>query len=400
MGNPSHIDVAVIGAGPYGLSLGAHLGARGMRYRIFGHAMETWRTSMPQGMYLKSEGSGSNLSDPSGKHTLKYFCTLTGDDYRDWGLPIPIGLFIRYGEWFQKQLVPALEQKNVLNCSRVPEGFELQVEGGEAVTARSVVVSTGYRHSARVPEELAGLPQELVSHSSAHQSFESFKGKEVIVVGAGQSALESAALLREAGASPSLLVRRDSVEWGGPPEVDRTLYRRVRYPRTALGDGLRSLFFTHPSLPFYYLPRDVRRKQVDTFLGPFGAWWLRERVVDRMPIQLASTLHRASVQAGRVVLQVERGAQREELRADHVIAATGYHVGTASFPFLSSDMRQDVRWDDGSPILSKYFESSVPGLHFVGLASAYRFGPVMRFVAGAQITAPRLSAFLARRHKP
>ena len=63
------VDVAIIGAGPYGLSLAAHLSAAGLSYRHFGVPMRLWRGAMPKGMYLKSQGFASNLSDPEGTHT-------------------------------------------------------------------------------------------------------------------------------------------------------------------------------------------------------------------------------------------------------------------------------------------------------------------------------------------
>jgi hypothetical protein len=397
MGEPDHTDVAVIGAGPYGLSLAAHLSARGVRFRIFGRAMQTWRANMPEGMYLKSPGRGSNLAEPAGKHTLETFCALNGEEYRDWDLPVPVDVFARYGEWFQRSLVPMLESQDVLTCHREWSGFRLRLEGGDAVVAKSVVVSNGYRHSARVPDELLSLPPRLMSHSSAHHSFEQFKGKSVIVVGAGQSALESATLLKESGASPLLVARCEALEWNRFPTPPRTTYEKLRHPRKAIGTGLRYAFYEHPFLPFYYLPSSIRQQHVDTVLGPCGAWWLRERF-DQIPVKLGWTLRGARPTSGEVALQLERSGETAELRADHVIAATGYRVSPASFPFLSRGIQEALRWEDGWPALSRRFESTARGLHFIGFASARYFGPVMRFVAGAHATAPRLADHLTGRH--
>jgi hypothetical protein len=394
---PGLIDVVVLGAGPYGLSIGAHLAARGAAFRMFGQVMQSWRTNMPQGMYLKSPGRASNLSDPLAEHTLAQFCKSTGSAYSDWEHPVSRELFIRYGDWFQKSLIPEIDPRQILSCEAASDGFLLQLEGGETIGAKAVVVSSGYMTSPRMPQELEGLHADLVSHSSAHSSFAQFRDKDVIVIGAGQSALETAALLLESGARPSL-VARSGIVWGGPEKADRTLYERLRYPRTALSFGWRFVFYEHGWAPFYYLPASLRRKHVETALGPLGAWWLRERVVDRMPILLGWTLGEARTRSDRVVLGLQRSDQTLELQADHVIAATGYRVRPASFPFLSAGLRQAIRWQHGSPLLSRYFESSVPGLHFTGLASAYSFGPVMRFVAGAHVTAARLGWRLAIRH--
>src|SRR6266540_4232812 len=73
--------VCIIGAGPYGVSIAAHLRSIGIDFRIFGISMHRWRAQMPIGMFLKSEGRGSSLSDPTGHHTLARYCTEEGLQY-------------------------------------------------------------------------------------------------------------------------------------------------------------------------------------------------------------------------------------------------------------------------------------------------------------------------------
>jgi hypothetical protein len=391
-------DVAIVGAGPYGLSVAAHLAARGVRYRIFGEAMHSWRTNMPKGMYLKSPGRASNLSDPSGEHTLERYCKVAGREYSDWQRPISGELFGRYGEWFQKSLIPDLDPRDVISCEEAPEGFRLGIDGGETLAAKSVVVSSGYIAGARIPEQLMGLPPSLVSHSSQHFTFERFRGKSVIVIGAGQSALETAALLREAGARPTVVARRSEVLWGSPEE-EQTLFQKLRWPRTGLSSGWRFVFFEHPALPFHHLPPSMRKQAVETTLGPLGAWWLRDRVVGRVPLLLGWRVREARDESDGVTLRLESDLETMDLSANHVIAATGYRVSPSSFPFLSVGLKHAIQWEFGSPVLSKFFESTAPGLHFTGLASAYSFGPAMRFVAGAPITVRRLCGHLAARHR-
>jgi hypothetical protein len=89
-------------------------------------------------------------------------------------------------------------------------------------------------------------------------------------------------------------------------------------------------------------------------------------------------------------LRAADGSERE-IVADHVIAATGYKVDMESLAFLNSDIRSKVKCISGMPVLSSSFESSVPGLYFVGLAAANSFGPVMRFAFGAGFAARRLT---------
>ena len=75
------LEIAIIGAGPYGLSLGAHLRRLGVPYRIFGRPMDSWRAHMPKGMMLKSDGFASNIYDPDGGFTLEKFCAQRGIEY-------------------------------------------------------------------------------------------------------------------------------------------------------------------------------------------------------------------------------------------------------------------------------------------------------------------------------
>lgn len=56
---------------------------------------------------------------------------------------------------------------------------------------------------------------------------------------------------------------------------------------------------------------------------------------------------------------------------------------------------QRITVSEGSPVLSRHFESSVAGLYFVGLAAADSFGPMLRFAYGAKYTARRLARHLA-----
>ena len=107
---PQPIPVTIIGAGPYGLSIAAHLRALGVPFRILGKAMESWSVRMPRGMLLKSEGFASSLRDPDG-YTLKSFCEGRSLPYGDIGFPIPVEMMVDYGRAFQERLVPNLEEK-------------------------------------------------------------------------------------------------------------------------------------------------------------------------------------------------------------------------------------------------------------------------------------------------
>src|SRR5262249_20678212 len=271
--------------------------------------------------------------------------------------------------------------------------FELQLASGETLRARKVVVATGVSHAAFVPTELAQLPPELLSHSSCHRDLSGFKGRNVTVIGGGQSALETAALLHEVGAEVRLVARRSSLVWNELPAPGRrSLYDRMRRPMSELGPGLGPWLYSNAPLLFRMLPRDVRIARVKTALGPAGAWWLKDRVLGRVPITLGYSLRGAEAAGGGALVRLPAcDGERRKITTDHVIAATGYRFTLRALPFLSERLLGELRSVQQTPVLSANFESSVAGLYFTGLASANQFGPAMRFLHGAGVSAPRLA---------
>ncbi len=234
-----HSDVVIIGAGPYGLSIAAHLKAYGVDFRIFGHPMHTWRTHMPKGMHLKSEGFASSLSDPGSTFTLEAFCKEKSIPYSHTGLPVPLEVFSSYGIEFQKRFVPDLEQKQVESVSRTPDGFRVQLESGSVVNSRRVVVASGLAKCEYIPQNLAGLPDQFLTHSSRHHELGEFRGRKVAIIGAGASALDLAALLHEAGARVEVIARRAKIRFHDPPDGTKpSLMKRLRNPVTGIGPRL------------------------------------------------------------------------------------------------------------------------------------------------------------------
>lgn len=394
----SKCEVVIIGAGPYGLSIAAHLKACGIEFRIFGSPMHTWLTQMPKGMRLKSEGFASSLYDPNSTFTLEDYCKEHGVPYADVGLPVPLETFAAYGLEFQKRFVPELENKLVVSVRRSSSGFEVGLEDREVVTARKLVIAVGISHFAYVPPILSALPEEFVSHSSRHSSLDHFKGREVTVVGAGASALDLAALLHEAAAAVQLVARKPIIRFHDPPEKGpATFWTRFRNPITGIGPGWKLYFYTNAPLVFHYLPQRFRFEAVRRTLGPAPGWFIKDQVVGKVPFNLGLNITEAKVLNGRVSLQLtdNTGSQRT-LVSDHVIAATGYKVDLRRLTFLDAEIQEGIRSVDQAPVLSSNFESSWPGLYFVGTAAASCFGPLLRFAYGAGFTARKLSRHIAR----
>jgi lysine/ornithine N-monooxygenase len=387
-------NVVIVGAGPYGLSLAANLRAKGVEHAIFGEPMKPWLTQMPEGMHLKSEGFASDLYAPGRGYPLREYCEENGHAYEHLGLPVELDVFNSYGLAFQRRYVPELDCRAVTRISMLPTGFRVEVTGGEAIRARAVVIAAGLTNSEHIPAELFGLPTELVSHSSAHRNLERFRGREVIVIGGGASAIDLAVLLHECGASARLVSRRETVEVHDKMRLPRPLSERAKRPLSTIGPGWRSLFYANLPQMFHSLPQDLRTSIVGSYLGPAGGWFMKERVLPVPHIHGCRILGATKRRDG-LEVQIYRNGRTESLAANHVIAATGFKTDVRRIGFLSASLQSHLDTAHHAPALSSHFESPVPGLYFVGPASANSFGPVMRFVAGARFTAHRLAARLS-----
>ncbi|MGW4817474.1 NAD(P)-binding domain-containing protein [Streptomyces sp. NPDC004227] len=381
--------VVVIGAGPYGLSTAAHLKARGLHVRVFGSPMASWAENMPAGMLLKSPPSASVLSAPKQGFTLDDYCRQTGETRLTGHDPVPVEVFVRYGRWFAEQWVPEVEDVRVLGVDRQVDGFHLKLASGEELRAAAVVVASGLDGFAYVPEPLSALvPEGLVSHSSQHADLGKFAGRDVVVVGAGQSAQESAALLHEAGARVQLVARKDKLVFGAGPTPPPHWQ-----PDTPLGRSWGLYAFVHQAAAFRFLPKATRLRLVRRVLGPFGSWWLKPRLDGVVPVHLGQHVITAQRDGDGVTLTTRDGEGRTRtIETAHVLAATGYRVHLDALDFVAPEARCELARTGGFPALDAGLQSSVPGLYFTGMQAAATFGPLLRFTCGTKFAAPRLAA--------
>jgi len=389
-------DVAIIGAGPYGLSIAAHIGARAIDHRIVGAPMQFWLEHMPKGMLLKSDGFASGLYDPEGIYTLRHYCEGRSIEYADLGIPVRLEYFCDYGLAFQRRFAPNLDNRGLTSLERTGTGFMLRLSDGERFTAQRVVIATGLSHFEHVPSQLAGLPRNLLSHSSAHVDVGRFKDRDVTVIGAGASATELATLLHEAGSNVRMVSRQRSIVLHTRMQLPRPLARTIREPLSPIGPGWKSRFFTDLPVVFYHLPKLVQDRLVKGFLGPAGGYFLRGRF-EQVPILAGYQVARAEARGDIAILSLKSGnGDTRRIETDHVIAATGYRADVRRLPFLSPGVRSQLKLVDNVPELSSHFESSVPGLFFVGPAAVRSFGPVLRFSCGAKFTADRIANYFDR----
>ena len=392
----SRVAVAIIGAGPYGLSVASHLAARNVKHRIFGRPMQFWSDIADAGgeRYLKSYCFGTNISTPTPGYSFADYSEPRGFETFE---PCSIRDFAGYGHWFQEKNVPWVEPVEVKLVDRQTRGFEVILADEERFVADRVVIATGLAGFAYVPPAIASLPQAFATHTSAIKSFAAFKGREVAVIGAGQSALEAAALLNEAGAHPHLLVRENSILWQTRVALKRSLWRRLRSPISGLGTGPKAWGLTHFPGAMHRLPATWRTRFVKNHLPAEGAWWLRDRVENKMPVHLGTTVVEAREASGRVALEMSnaKDGRKCQLLVDHVVVGSGYDINVDRLAFIGPKLRCGIERLAGAPRLNAVFETSVSGLHSVGPTSAMSFGPLFRFVVGAEYSARVVSAHLA-----
>ena len=376
-------DVTIIGAGPYGLSAAAHLRTiQGLDVRVFGEPMSFWERHMPRGMYLRSAWTATHIAHPNGSLNLEAYQSASG---KHLSAPVPLKEFTQYGQWYQGNAVPGLDLRKIARIEANSNGFRVALDDGETFNSRRVVVAAGIGSFARRPREFERLPSSLASHTSEHRDFRQFAGKQLLIIGSGQSALESAALLHEASAEVEVIARSQRINWL-QGWLSKTLHGRLGpvikgllYAPTDVGPAGLSQLMARPDL-LRRLPRSVQERLWKRSVRPAGARWLVERLRN-IPIRLCSSVVSAAPVGHHVRILLNDGSERT---VDHVLLGTGYKVDVAKYEFLSPALIRSIQHFNGYPWLGPGLESSVPGLHFLGAPAARSFGPLMQFVSGTQ----------------
>jgi FAD-dependent urate hydroxylase len=385
-------DVAIIGAGPYGLSAAAHVKAiRGLDVQVFGEPMAFWERQMPVGMRLRSPWAASHIADPKREFTLDAYQVASGNHLAP---PVPLDRFVDYGRWFQRYVTPDLDSRRITRIESASNGFDLTIDDGERLKARRVVVAAGIGSFARRPPVFDAVPRELVSHTSEHRDLRCLSRRRVIVIGGGQSALENAALLHEAGADVEVIVRSRGIHWlVRSAGLHRGAMTRFLYAPTDIGPAGISRIVAVPDLV-----RKFPRQAQDYFrvrsTRPAGAGWLKPRL-EPVTMSLGRVVTSAAAAGGRVKLKLDDGSERV---ADHVMLGTGYRPDVTKYEFLSPRLVDEIDRVNGFPKLGPGLEASVPGLHFLGAPAAWSFGPLMCFVAGTQYTGAALARHIVGAH--
>jgi thioredoxin reductase len=387
-------EALIIGAGPFGVSISAHLRHLGVDHQIVGRPMDTWRAHMPPGMMLKSEPYASEIASPRGGYDVGAYYKTRGYDYVNRAVAVPLDRFLGYADWYVKQLVPDVRDVTAAEISPADGGFRVAFSDADPVTARKVVIATGVLPYANIPAELSGLPAGLVTHTSEHHDLTRFRGRRVAVVGAGQSALETAALLHEAGADVTIIARIPAIAWIEPNPPTLSRLGHIRRPVVKLCEGWHCAFWNSPTA-FRRLPQDMRVEKARTVLGPNGSAWLKSRVDGVIETLTGCRVREAVPQGDGVRLHLD-GRKQTAIDVDHVVAGTGFRIDLARLPFLPDSLRAQIATVNGYPVVSRAGESTVPGLYFVGAPAAVSNGPASRFIAGTHTMAAKVARSAAR----
>jgi len=351
---PADFPVAIIGAGPYGLALANYLSASGTPFIILGKPMELWRNHTFDSMNLRSDYATSEIGHPNHKFRFELFCAESGLPMADLIGQLPVSIFRKYIDWCFAQFPFSVQQQYVASISTTAKGYQIETDQAESFTAQNIVLATGIAHHLYIPASFRSHPG--IVHSYHTQEIQSLRDQKVLVVGSGQSAAESIAVL---------LDNNNQVEW---------------YTRTA------PVYFSEPlNLPKWLFNQIVRLPHFFRSLNP-------------ALIQKSLSLFSATTITPNFKSKLENITHHNTLPGlesyDSVVAATGYRYSLGDLPFLSKSIKTGIRQRFNYPLISRQFESSVPGLYFSGAITEPFFGPPMKFMIGARYSAAVLARTL------
>jgi thioredoxin reductase len=373
-----------VGAGPQGLSVAAHCRDADIDFRIFGRTMVAWIESMPDGMRLKSSPAASNITDPAHAYTLERYSQITARTVPE---PVPVSEFVKYGQWIRAQVAPAEDPRLVRRISR-DSSFCIELTDDEILRADKVVLALGIDRFAVTPPEFSHVPDSLAAHSSRVSALAGLSAKRVLVLGAGQSAQETAALLHEAGAEVELVTRRSvlprlSRQSGLEPHLRRLVPHPVIsriYLPTDLGRQPYHLAIAYPEL-FRKLPRRWKERISWSVMKPSGAVWLDARLRD-VRVTRNCFVRQVRPDRGGLEIELSDGTQRH---VDFAVLATGFRADVQKYTILDQALKESLSQVGGYPCLGLDFQTNIPGLYMVGAIAAWDHGPITRFVCGSLV---------------
>ena len=367
----NQVQLLVIGAGPYALSIAALAREHGIGSVVLGRPMGFWRENMPEGMFLRS-GPDWHL-DGAAVHTLQAYLEEQGIRPGE-ADPIPIGVFLDYADWFKRAKGIEVREEFVDTLVKADGRFEATLRSGERIRADAVVAAPGIRHYASVPGWASSLPPGLAAHTCDLVRFDDMAGARVLIIGGRQSAYEWAALIREHGAARIDIVHRHDI-----PRFERVSWKFVdAHVEQTL--AVRGYWRNLPKSGQDAVARrfwEVGRLTLEYWLTPRLAWdgihrWPGTEVVEVTPVGDDEL---------RVLLSNGTG-----LAVDRVVFGSGYRADLTKVPYLAGVLKH-VKVSNGFPVLDEAFQTSLDGLYVTGFSATQDFGPFFGFVKGSPAAA-------------
>ncbi|WP_108670323.1 NAD(P)-binding domain-containing protein [Peribacillus acanthi] len=366
------LDVIIVGAGPYGISLAAHAVANKLEYKLFGYPMDFWKNQMPQDMFIRTPHDFVSFSDPLEQWTIHNYALETGTLLET---PLPRPVFVDYASWFAEKTGITFSPVLVSNVEQKDGYFTVRTETGEEYQTKNVIVATGVEHYKYLPESMKEVSSNLLSHTSGYTDFSQFKGKKVAVIGSGQSAWEAAGLLNREQAEVELIYRRKGPNYAGSRENEILL--------RDLGEV------------FYTLP--LKEKKTMWGQSPGSVAHFLEKYVEGLVPQTGEVGIESltPISDDEIKITLTNG---EEKKVNHIIVATGFRINLDRVPFMDQKLLQKIEREElpQFPKLSEFFESNIQGLYFAGPLSSHSHGPTFRFILGLKKTSSTILKSITR----
>jgi len=367
----NQVQLLVIGAGPYALSIAALARERGIGSAVLGRPMGFWRDNMPGGMFLRS-GPDWHL-DGAAVHTLEAYLEDRGIRPGEVD-PIPVGVFLDYAAWFKRAKGIEVREEFVDTLVKADGRFEATLRSGERIRADAVVAAPGIRHYASVPGWASSLPPGLAAHTCDLVRFDDMAGARVLIIGGRQSAYEWAALIREHGAARIDIVHRHDI-----PRFERVSWKFVdAHVEQTL--AVRGYWRNLPKSGQDAIARrfwEVGRLTLEYWLTPR----LARDGIHRWPGTEVVEVTPAGDDELRVLLSNGTG-----LAVDRVVFGSGYRAELTKVPYLAGVLKH-VKVSNGFPVLDEAFQTSLDGLYVTGFSATQDFGPFFGFVKGSPAAA-------------